>query len=310
MTGGTLRRAVVVVAAAVGLSAAGCLHGGSHHHQTQPAVHVPPPGAVPRELDMVTMPEYVIAPPDVLLIEGSIIDRPGPGDGPADKDQDGKPRAGAAGSITTLFTQDVSGQFTVRPDGTVYLGYFGSVQVAGYSLSQAATAIRDQVVRKLGEVDATRVKPETVFIKLDVTQYNTKKYYVIFDGGGNGEQVLPVPFTGSDTVLDALGYANGLPSVASKRNIWVARRTPHAGQTEQILPVDWVGITQHGHTATNYQLFPGDRVYVKAQRLVTLDNTLARVFAPVERLFGITLLGASTVNNISGRGLGFNSGVR
>ena len=187
----------------------------------------------------------------------------------------------------------------------MYLGYFGSVQVAGYTLSQAAAAVRDQVVRKMGETESTRVKPEKVFISLDVSQFNTKKYYVIFDGGGNGEQVLVIPFTGSDTVLDALGYANGLPSVASKRNIWVARRTPHVGQTDQILPVDWVGITQHGVTQTNYQLFPGDRVYVKAQRLVTIDTTLARVLQPVERLFGITLLGASTVNNISGRGLGF-----
>ncbi len=302
MAGGTLRRLLLSVTATAGLSSAGCLSGGAGLHP--PAVVVPPPGAVPRELDKVTMPEYVIEPPDVLLIEGTIIDPAS--EEPADKDKDGKPKR-TEGRITTLSTQDVSGQFTVRPDGTVYLGYFGSVQVAGYTLSQAASAVRDQVVRKLREVDDTKLKPEKVFIKLDVTQYNTKKYYVIFDGGGNGEQVLSIPFTGSDTVLDAVGYANGLPSVASKRNIWVARRTPHAGQTEQILPVDWVGITQHGVTTTNYQLFPGDRVYVKAQRLVTIDTSLARLLQPVERLFGVTLLGASTVNNVSGRGTGFNN---
>jgi hypothetical protein len=50
---------------------------------------------------------------------------------------------------------------------------------------------------------------------------------------------------------------------------------------------------------------PGDRIYVKAQRLVTIDRTLARIFSPVERIFGITLLGSSTVNQISGRGNGF-----
>ena len=303
---GKLRRLVLAFAACGGLSAAGCLGGGAGLHP--PAVVVPPPGAVPRELDKVTMPEYVIEPPDVLLIEGTIVSPPedNPDYKPGSKEP-GEQDKRLSGRITTLFTQDVSGQFTVRPDGTVYLGYFGSVPVAGYTLSQAAAAVRDAVVRKLREVDDTRVKPERVFIKLDVTQYNTKKYYVIFDGGGNGEQVLGIPFTGSDTVLDAVAYANGLPSVASKRNIWVARRTPHAGQTDQILPVDWVGLTQHGHTATNYQLFPGDRVYVKAQRLVTLDNTLARVLRPVERIFGITLLGASTVNQVGGRGNGFNN---
>lgn len=303
MAGGTLRRLVLTVAAATGLSATGCLHGGAGLHQP-PAVVIPPPGTVPVELAKVTMPEYVIEPPDVLLIEGTIIDR-GEESTKADADKDGQ-RPSGGGRITTLFTQDVSGQFTVRPDGTVYLGYFGSVQVAGYTMSQAAQAIRDQIVRSLNQVESTKVRPETVFIKLDVTQYNSKKYYVIFDGGGAGEQVLPIPFTGGDTVLDALGYANGLPSVASKRNIWVARRCPHAGQPGQILPVDWVGITQHGITSTNYQLFPGDRVYVKAQRLVTIDTSLARLLNPVERIFGVTLLGTSTVNQINGRGFGFN----
>ena len=301
--GGTLRRAMVAAVAAGGLSAAGCLHGGPHH---SPVVSVPPPGAVPRELEKVTMPEYVIEPPDVLTIEGFVLNPPG--DDAADpKAKDRDKAARDPGQITTLPVQPVAGQYTVRPDGTVFLGYFGSVQVAGYTLNQAGEAVRAQVVGKLNEVESTKVKAGNVQVYLDVTEYNTKKYYLIFDGGGAGEQVVPIPFTGSDTVLDALGYANGLPSVASKRDIWVARRTPHSGHTDQILPVDWVGITQHGVTQTNYQLFPGDRVYVKAQRLVTIDTAIDRLLRPIERVFGFTLVGASAVNSISGRGL--NNGL-
>jgi polysaccharide export outer membrane protein len=138
---------------------------------------------------------------------------------------------------------------------------------------------------------------------VDVVAYNSKRYYVIFDGGGYGETVYPFPITGSETVLDALSNVYGLNDVASKRNIWVARRTPHPGQPWQILPVDWIGITQHGITLTNYQILPGDRIYVKAQRLVLIDRTLARVIAPIERVFGITLLGTNVFNQISGRGL-------
>jgi polysaccharide export outer membrane protein len=133
---------------------------------------------------------------------------------------------------------------------------------------------------------------------LDVLAYNSKRYYIIFDGGGFGEQVVSFPITGSETVLDAMSNVYGLPEAASKRNIWVARRTPHPGQPWQILPVDWVGITQHGITVTNYQIMPGDRIYVKAQKLVTIDRTLARIFAPIERVLGITLLGSQTVNSI------------
>jgi polysaccharide export outer membrane protein len=181
---------------------------------------------------------------------------------------------------------------------------YGSVNVAGYTLRQAAAAIRDHLAR-LADIEAGGIRPETLIVVLDVTQYNSKKYYVITDGGGAGEQVLSFPVTGSETVLDALSLVGGLSPVSSKRNVWVARRTPHLGQPEQILPVDYVGMTQHGWTATNYQIMPGDRVYVKAQRLVTIDNTLARIIAPIEKVFGVTLLGTTTVNQIQGRGFGF-----
>src|SRR5204862_5512953 len=136
---------------------------------------------------------------------------------------------------------------------------------------------------------------------IDVLAYNSKRYYVIFDGGGFGEQVIAFPITGSETVLDAISNVYGLSDVASKRNIWVARRTPHCGQPWQILPVDWIGITQHGITLTNYQVMPGDRIYVKAQKLVTIDTALARVISPIERVFGVTLLGSSMINQIQGR---------
>ncbi len=61
----------------------------------------------------------------------------------------------------------------------------------------------------------------------------------------------------------------------------------------QILPVDWKAITMAGSTATNYQIFPGDRVYVSADCLITFDNYLSKVLAPVERVLGVTLLGTS-----------------
>ena len=51
---------------------------------------------------------------------------------------------------------------------------------------------------------------------------------------------------------------------------------------------------------------PGDRIYVKAQRIIALDTAMARILSPIERIFGITLLGTSTINQIQGRGNGFN----
>jgi polysaccharide export outer membrane protein len=90
--------------------------------------------------------------------------------------------------------------------------------------------------------------------------------------------------------------------VASKSRIWLAR--PDAGESV-ILPIEWRAITQEGKTATNYQIFPGDRIYVAAHPLTTFDTVLGRIVAPAERIFGFTLLGNSTVrgfrnNNTNG----------
>lgn len=55
--------------------------------------------------------------------------------------------------------------------------------------------------------------------------------------------------------------------------------------------VDWRGITQDGITTTNYQLFPGDRIYVKADDWIKFDNVVAKVTSPFERMMGFVLFG-------------------
>ena len=101
---------------------------------------------------------------------------------------------------------------------------------------------------------------------------------------------------------------NGLPAVASKKRIWLARATPNS-LAPQVLPVDWRMITQAGSTSTNYQVFPGDRIYVNSDPKIRTDSFLAKTLAPVERVLGVTLLGSSTVNSIRNRGSGTGSNV-
>jgi polysaccharide export outer membrane protein len=59
---------------------------------------------------------------------------------------------------------------------------------------------------------------------IDVLAYNSKVYYVITDGGGYGEQVVRIPITGGENVLDAKSQVNGLSPVSSRHNVWIARR--------------------------------------------------------------------------------------
>jgi polysaccharide export outer membrane protein len=282
----------------LGAGAVGCVHvpvnPGDGLPPPSPVIAVPPPGTVPVELRKQTLPPYVIEPPDQLLIEVVIRS--------TTKDENGRDKE----TIIPLPIQTVSGSFQVRIDGSVGLGFWGSLPLAGLTLEQASDSIRQHLAQNQA-LKEYGTKPDRIVVIVDVLAYNSKRYYVITDGGGAGEQVFPFPVTGSETVLDAISNIYGLPSVASKRNIWVARRCPHAGHPWQILPVDWIGITQHGITQTNYQIMPGDRVYVKAQKIVTIDTTLARILSPIERLFGITLLGANTVNQIKGN-VGTSSG--
>lgn len=264
------------------LAGAGC--------QTMP---VPPSGAainVPRELQKVTLPPYQVEPPDILVIEvvkwdinvetkQIIRDKP----------------------PIALLPQAISGAHLVRPDGTVALGVYGSVQVAGQTLDE----VRDNIKGFLGQWFG--ITPEAFLVVVDVAAYNSKSYYVITDGAGYGEQTYRFPVTGSETVLDAISQIQGLPAVASRRHIWVARRSPFGmpNCAEQILPVNWIAMTQCGDTTTNYQVMPGDRIYVMAQPLIRADNALGKVLAPVERLLGVTLLGTQTYNEIAGRGQNF-----
>jgi polysaccharide biosynthesis/export protein len=183
--------------------------------------------------------------------------------------------------------QPVRGPHLVRPDGHVSLGGYGSVRVAGMTLTQAKAVIE----AKLSE---TLLDP---VVAVDVQGYNSKTYYVIFDFGGAGQQIRQLPITGNETVLDAMAQMNGLSVVSDPARMFVAR-SACAGQPDQVLPVDWPAITLRGRPETNYQLVPGDRVYVQSYPLVSADIRLARILSPVERLLGVTLLGSTTVREV------------
>lgn len=184
--------------------------------------------------------------------------------------------------------QQIAGQHLVGLDGTVTLGAYGSVSVVGLTLAQAKAAIEHHLSEFLDQ-------PE---VAVDVFAYNSRVYYVITEGGGLGDTVSKFPVTGNETVLDAIANVSGMTEVSSKR-IWIARPTPGTEQLA-ILPVDWHHVTALGAATTNYQILPGDRVFVAEDPLVAWDSRLAKQLAPWERIFGFTLLGTNTVSRLSG----------
>jgi len=185
--------------------------------------------------------------------------------------------------------QQIAGEHLVAPDGTVTLGGYGSVLVVDKTLTEAKQAIEDHLGAHLDS-------PE---VSVDVYAYNSKKYYVITQGAGMGDHVYQFPITGNETVLDAISQINGLDQVSSKE-MWIARAGRNQEGRHQRLPIDWVAITEDGDVETNYQVMPGDRVFVAQDPLIAIDTYFGKIIAPFERIMGFVTLGAGTVTRFSG----------
>ena len=183
--------------------------------------------------------------------------------------------------------QQVSGQYLVGPDGTINLRQYGLVRMMGLTIPEAQAALEKHLAKYL-------VAPE---LSVDVVAFNSKVYYVITQGAGLGDNVRRFPVTGNETVLDAISQINGLSQLSSTK-IWIARPSAADPKKGTILPVDWKAITQRGATASNYQILPGDRVFIAEDHLVTLNNDLNKAISPAERILGFIGLVESTIRGL------------
>jgi polysaccharide export outer membrane protein len=306
-----------------------------------PIVNEPTATTAPRELQKITLPEYIIEAPDILLVDAvKVIPRPPyriePLDvlqiavegTPADQpilgfftvDTDGKVQLGAAygavrvagmtieeaavaverhlrGAIgtpkvtvnlaQTIGQQQIVGQHIVAPDGKINLGMYGRLRVTGLTVKEARAAIEQHLTKWL-------LDPK---VSVDLLAYNSKTYYVVMEGAGTGDRIERFPVTGNDTVLDAIAQVGGLNQLSS-RNVWVARPAPGHVGCDQILPVNWREITRGGSAKSNYQVLPGDRIFIAEDRMTAIASTVDRLSAPFERMFGLILLGTQTVQTM------------
>jgi polysaccharide biosynthesis/export protein len=204
------------------------LAGCSGLHGRMAAKHVPQFGVIdpnqPRELHMVSMPAYVVEPPDEL----ELTVRPAPADLPT----------------STL---------TVQSDGNLDLGLFGDVYVAGLTLEQVEQKVAQHLVARN---KGGGPRPNYVVSARLANGSQSKFYYVLGTVGTQGK----FPITGNDTVLDAILTA-GLKSNSLPEKAYLVRPHP-AGGPDQVLKIDWISVKERGDTLTNYQIFPGDRIIV------------------------------------------------
>jgi polysaccharide export outer membrane protein len=234
-------------------------------------------GNIPREFAKVTLPDYVVEPPDLVIVE----------------------------VLEALPGRPISGERLVRPDGKISLGFYGDVFVAGLTLPEVKEKIILHLRKHLtdynlglveeeelgGMTDDKPAKPkmkdpkdsDRVFV--DVTAYNSKNYYVL------GDVLIPgkMPITGNETVLDAIEYAGGLMPTAAPQNIRLVRPAPPGACCEQILPINLAAITSGGDPTTNYQILPNDRIVVYRDPIVRFTVFLDRMAAPYQTVIGSML---------------------
>jgi polysaccharide export outer membrane protein len=193
--------------------------------------------------------------------------------------------------------QPVSGVYLVGPDGTINLRSYGQVCVTGMTLPEVKLALERHLSQYL----------DSPVVAVDVVSYNSKVYYIVTQGAGLGDNIVRIPITGNETVLDAISQVRGLSQVSSKE-VWIARPAPQGFHCEQILPVDWEAVTQGALTATNYQILPGDRVFIAEDKAVTLTNVVSKIIGPFERVMGFSSLTASMIRNFNSLSTPFGSG--
>ena len=87
-------------------------------------------------------------------------------------------------------------------------------------------------------------------------------YYVLGEVSSPGS----FPLIGRETVLDAILAAGGLTDKASPCNIILSRPSPPCG-CRTVIPICYTNIVQQGDTTTNFQVMPGDRIFVATRTL-------------------------------------------
>jgi protein involved in polysaccharide export with SLBB domain len=143
------------------------------------------------------------------------------------------------------------GDQRVLSDGTIDLGRFGIVPAAGMTPEQLEHAISSHIQKQEKEAGPILVRLLTAASQV---------YYVLGEVNAPGAY----PLLGRETALDGILVAGGLNDRASRTEIILSRPT-HPDQPRVVLPVCYNQIVQLGDTTTNYQLAPGDRIFVPAR---------------------------------------------
>ena len=190
--------------------------------------------------------DYVVEPPDLIFVA-------------LEKGLPGRP---------------LDGERLVRPNGTISLGWYGDLEVAGLMVAQ----VKEKIIARLREflpdeqlglialdsnsapeVDPTTGRPKRIAAKdskklrVEITQCNSKHFYIHGAVSSPGSYL----FSSSDLVLPAILGAGGPSPDADLEKVVVHRADAHGVPRRIAVKVSQV--SRGKGASTNFVLQPGDR---------------------------------------------------
>jgi len=118
--------------------------------------------------------------------------------------------------ISSIHVSDINNfKVQVRPDGKINLPLLGEVMVAGNTPQEIETVLKARSREFYEEVDAT----------VQVAEFHSQKIYVF----GQVSRPGPLPWTGTDTVLDVLAQTQPMPTAWPERIVVVRGKPPLRG---------------------------------------------------------------------------------
>jgi protein involved in polysaccharide export with SLBB domain len=132
---------------------------------------------------------------------------------------------------------------------------------------------------------------------VDIAKYNSKVYFVEGDVNKPGR----LPITGQETVLDVINFAGGLTPTADPKNIRLVRPA-RGGKPAKVYPIDLQAILDKGDARANLQIFPGDRLVVGRNPVVTATVELDRIGATMTNIWNQMLTSIFVRKNLMSLG--------
>jgi protein involved in polysaccharide export with SLBB domain len=196
----------------------------------------------------------------------------------------------------------------VRPDGKINLPLVGEVVVADKTPKEVEEQITTAAKEYYEDADAT----------VTVTGYNSQKIFVF----GQVKAAGPMPWTGRDSLLDALSKAQPNDNAWPEQIIVVRGGRPRSGgsattrsaaddkkyrktgvhlsnDTEnprEKLVINMYAMIRDGDMSNNIFLMPDDVVYVQPNPLAAAGIAMQQLFMPVQPVFNMAITAAAVSN--------------